>query len=150
MLPAQCQHLERVEQTKMFMAQDMHIEHYLWGKRMVSYVPQVRRTDGKDLLVRTCMCGSAHDCGCVVNGSNTMVLSTTTGRKCPIHIYIYVHVYIHCTCTCLVWVPYVLPIWVAFLTSYIHVHVASVLFQLCIHVCTCICNWGVKQALLVM
>ena len=22
-------------------------------------------TDGKDLPVRTCMCGSAHDCGCV-------------------------------------------------------------------------------------
>ena len=32
-------------------------------------------TDGKDLPVRTCMCGSAHDCGCVVNGSNAMVAS---------------------------------------------------------------------------
>ena len=30
-------------------------------------------TDGKDLLVRTCMWGSAHDCGCVVDGSNAMV-----------------------------------------------------------------------------
>ena len=29
-------------------------------------------TDGKDLPVRTCMCGSAHDCGCVVDGSNAM------------------------------------------------------------------------------
>ena len=27
-------------------------------------------TDGKDLPVCTCMCGSAHDCGCVVDGSN--------------------------------------------------------------------------------
>ena len=27
------------------------------------------RRDGKDLPVRTCMCGSAHDCGCVVHGS---------------------------------------------------------------------------------
>ena len=30
-------------------------------------------TDGNDLPVHTCMCGSAHDCGCVVNGSNAMV-----------------------------------------------------------------------------
>ena len=30
-------------------------------------------TDGKDLHVCTCMCGSAHDCGCVVDGSNAMV-----------------------------------------------------------------------------
>ena len=29
-------------------------------------------TDGKDLPVCTCMCRSAHDCGCVVNGSNIM------------------------------------------------------------------------------
>ena len=27
----------------------------------------------KDLPVCTCMCGSAHDCGCVVDGSNAMV-----------------------------------------------------------------------------
>ena len=32
-------------------------------------------TDGKDLPVCTCMCGSAHDCGCVVDGSNAMVAS---------------------------------------------------------------------------
>ena len=30
-------------------------------------------TDGKDLPVHTCMCGSAHDCGCMVDGSNAMV-----------------------------------------------------------------------------
>ena len=30
-------------------------------------------TDGKDLPVHTCMCGSAYDCGCVVNGSNAMI-----------------------------------------------------------------------------
>ena len=29
-------------------------------------------TDGKDLPVCICMCGSAHDCGCVVDGSNAM------------------------------------------------------------------------------
>ena len=29
-------------------------------------------TDGKDLPVCTCMCGSAHDCGCVVDGSGTI------------------------------------------------------------------------------
>ena len=28
---------------------------------------------GKDLPVYICMCGSAHDCGCVVDGSNAMV-----------------------------------------------------------------------------
>ena len=27
-------------------------------------------TDGKDLTVCTCTCGSAHDCGCMINGSN--------------------------------------------------------------------------------
>ena len=32
-------------------------------------------TDGKDLPVCTCMCGSTHDCGCVVDGSNAMVAS---------------------------------------------------------------------------
>ena len=34
-------------------------------------------TDGKDLPVCTCtcMCGSAHDCRCVVDGSNAMVAS---------------------------------------------------------------------------
>ena len=32
-------------------------------------------TDGKDLSVCTCMCGFAHDCGCVVDGSNAMVAS---------------------------------------------------------------------------
>ena len=30
-------------------------------------------TDGKDLPVCTCMCGSTHDCGCMVDGCNTMV-----------------------------------------------------------------------------
>ena len=29
-------------------------------------------TDGKDLPVGICMCGSAHDCGCGVDGSNAM------------------------------------------------------------------------------
>ena len=29
-------------------------------------------TDGKDMHVCICMCGSAHDCGCVVDGSNAM------------------------------------------------------------------------------
>ena len=32
-------------------------------------------TDGKDLPVCTCVCGSTHDCGCVVDGS---FLSITT------------------------------------------------------------------------
>ena len=32
-------------------------------------------TDGKDLPVCACVCGSAHDCGCVVDGSNAMVAS---------------------------------------------------------------------------
>ena len=32
-----------------------------------------RGTGGKDLPVRTCMCSSAHDCGCMVNDSNAMV-----------------------------------------------------------------------------
>ena len=34
---------------------------------MVRYVPQVRE---EQTVVRTCMCGSAHDCGCVVDDSN--------------------------------------------------------------------------------
>ena len=32
-------------------------------------------TDGKDLPVCTCVCDSAHDCGCVVDGSNAMAAS---------------------------------------------------------------------------
>ena len=32
-------------------------------------------TGGKDLPVCACMCASAHDCGCVVDGSNAMVAS---------------------------------------------------------------------------
>ena len=32
-------------------------------------------TDGKDLSLCACVCGSAHDCGCVVDGSNAMVAS---------------------------------------------------------------------------
>ena len=32
-------------------------------------------TDGKDLPVRACVCGSAHDCGCVVDGNNDIVAS---------------------------------------------------------------------------
>ena len=31
-----------------------------------------RGTDGKDLPVCICMCGSVHNCGCVVNGSGAM------------------------------------------------------------------------------
>ena len=40
---------------------------------MVSYVPQVR----EEQMVIICLyvCGSTHDCGCVVNGSNAMVAS---------------------------------------------------------------------------
>ena len=33
------------------------------------------RTDGKNLPIRTCMCGSALDCGCVVNGSGAVAAS---------------------------------------------------------------------------
>ena len=29
-------------------------------------------TDGKDLPVCICMCGSTHDCGCMLNGSGAM------------------------------------------------------------------------------
>ena len=32
-------------------------------------------TDGKDLPACACVYGSAHDCGCVVDGSNAMVAS---------------------------------------------------------------------------
>ena len=32
-------------------------------------------TDGKDLSVCACVCGSAHDCWCMVDGSNAMVAS---------------------------------------------------------------------------
>ena len=32
-------------------------------------------TDGKDLPVYICMCGSAHNCGCMVNGSGAMAAS---------------------------------------------------------------------------
>ena len=32
-------------------------------------------TDGKDLPVCICMCGSARDCGCVVDGSGAMAAS---------------------------------------------------------------------------
>ena len=32
-------------------------------------------TDGKDLPVCICMCGSAHDCRCVVDDSNAMAAS---------------------------------------------------------------------------
>ena len=32
-------------------------------------------TDGKDLPVCAYVCGSAYDCGCMVNGSNAMVAS---------------------------------------------------------------------------
>ena len=32
-------------------------------------------TDGKDFSVCACVCGSTHDCGCMVNGSNAMVAS---------------------------------------------------------------------------
>ena len=32
-------------------------------------------TYGKDLPVCACVCGSAHDCGCMVDGNNAMVAS---------------------------------------------------------------------------
>ena len=34
-----------------------------------------RGTDGKNLSLCACVCGSAHDCGWVVDGSNAMVAS---------------------------------------------------------------------------
>ena len=33
-------------------------------------------TDGKDLPVCTCMCGSAHDCGRVIDGSNGAMVAS--------------------------------------------------------------------------
>ena len=46
---------------------------------MVSYAPQVREEKMVriclDMPVCACVCGSAHDCGCVVDGSNAMVAS---------------------------------------------------------------------------
>ena len=51
-------------------------------------------TDGKDLPMRTCICGSAHDCGCMVDGSNVMVASwvllfitPSTFNSPPIRVY---------------------------------------------------------------
>ena len=32
-------------------------------------------TDGKDLSLNVCVYGSAHDCGCVVDGRNAVVAS---------------------------------------------------------------------------
>ena len=37
-------------------------------------------TDGKDLLVCTCMCGSAHDCGCMVNGYGSLQRKGCTSK----------------------------------------------------------------------
>ena len=34
--------------------------------------------DGNDLPVHTCMCGSAHVCGCMVSGSNAIYLLFTS------------------------------------------------------------------------
>ena len=44
---------------------------------MVSYVPQVREKQMVRicLYVHVCVCGSAHDCGCMVDGSNAIVAS---------------------------------------------------------------------------
>ena len=41
---------------------------------MVTYVPQVREEQMVKicLYVCICMCGSAHDCGCMVDGSSAM------------------------------------------------------------------------------
>ena len=41
------------------------------------YIAGEGGTDGKDLPVCTCicMCGSVHDCGCVVDGRNDMAAS---------------------------------------------------------------------------
>ena len=39
-------------------------------------------TDGKDWSVCACVCGSTHDCGCMVDGSNAML-----------HEYYYIHVH---------------------------------------------------------
>ena len=35
---------------------------------MVSYVPQVREEQMVRICLYVCMCGSTHDCGCVVDG----------------------------------------------------------------------------------
>ena len=50
---------------------------------MASYVLSSEgEINGNDLLVCTCMCGSAHDCGCVVDGSSSMaVLLSVTWEK---------------------------------------------------------------------
>ena len=60
------------------------------GKWMVSYVPLA---DNRDLAVciymyvYTCMCGSVHDCGCVVNGISSRQL-----------LYCYYYYYYTCVC----------------------------------------------------
>ena len=56
-----------------FLAEDLQlagVEGQIDGKLCSS---GDRETDCKDLPVCVCRCGSAHDCGCVVDGSNAMV-----------------------------------------------------------------------------
>ena len=45
----------------------------LSGNKLYSQVREEKML--KDLPVCTCMCGSAHNCGCVVDGSGAMVAS---------------------------------------------------------------------------
>ena len=40
-------------------------------------------TDGKDLPVGICMCGSAHDCGCVVDSSQGLIQGGRRGVNAP-------------------------------------------------------------------
>ena len=54
------------------LAEDLQLE--LRGKWMVSYVPQVREEE-MVRICHVCVWGSAHDCGCMVDGSNAMVAS---------------------------------------------------------------------------
>ena len=57
------------------LAEDLHlaeVERQMNGKLCSSVEVE---TDGKDLPVRTYMCGSASDYGCVVNGSSAMAAS---------------------------------------------------------------------------
>ena len=44
----------------------------LRGKWTVSYIPQLREEQMVRICLYVCMCGSTHDCGCVVNGSGAM------------------------------------------------------------------------------
>lgn len=61
---------------------------------MVRNVLQVREED----VVRTCqyvcthMCGSALNCGCMVNSSGVMAASLNVGWRGPLHTHIYMYI----------------------------------------------------------